>query len=78
MDALGALSLGWDLGVPICGGTVLGHFLDRHFQMGHVFTLGLMVLGVMVGFYNVGRRIRYEIERDRQRAEHEKGETESD
>ncbi len=72
VDALGGLALGWDLGVPICGGTLLGHMLDRHFQMGYVFTLGLMVLGVMVGFYNVARRIRYEIERDRQRAESEK------
>ena len=59
------MSLGWDLAVPIFGGVLLGYALDRHFGTGYVFTMGLLVLGVMVGAYNFGRRIRDEIERDR-------------
>jgi len=76
-DALRAISLGWDLAIPICGGAVLGYFLDRHFQTGYVVTMGLLVLGVMVGFYNVGRKLHYEIERDRYRAEQEQQEDET-
>jgi len=76
-DALRATSLGWDLAIPICGGAVLGHFLDRHFGTGHVVTMGLLVLGVMIGFYNVGRKIQQEIERDRCRAEQEEQEDEA-
>lgn len=76
-DALRTTSLGWDLAVPIFGGAVLGYFLDRRFHTGPVVTIGLLFLGVMVGFYNVGRQIQHEIARDRFRAEQEqrKGET---
>jgi F0F1-type ATP synthase assembly protein I len=76
-DALRAMSLGWDLGVPICGGGVLGYLLDRHFQTGYVVTFGLLMLGVMVGFYNVWRKLQYEIARDRYRAEQEQQEEET-
>ena len=31
-DALRAMSLGWDLAVPIFGGVLIGYFLDRHFE----------------------------------------------
>ncbi len=65
-DALRAMSLGWELAVPICGGVLLGHVMDRFLHTGSVATVGMLVFGVMVGFYNVGRRIHEEIERDRQ------------
>jgi F0F1-type ATP synthase assembly protein I len=68
-DALRATSMGWDLGLPICGGTMLGYYLDRRLNTGHVLTIGLLVLGVIVGFYNVGRKIQQEINRDRDRSE---------
>ena len=70
-DALRGMSLGWDLAVPICGGGVVGHLLDRYLHTGYATTVGLLFLGVAVGFYNVGRRIQQEIARDRLAAEHE-------
>ena len=65
VDAMKVTSLGWDLAIPICGGAVLGYLLDRRFHTGHVLTLGLLLLGVIVGVYNLARTIRSEIERDR-------------
>lgn len=73
-DALRAMSLGWDLGVPICGGALLGNWLERRFGIGYQVTIGLLVLGVMVGFYNVGRTLAREIERDRYRSQCEEEE----
>jgi hypothetical protein len=57
-EALRVTSLGWDLALPIFGGVLLGHLLDRRLDTGYVFTLGLMVLGVFTGFYNVMRSIQ--------------------
>jgi len=66
-DALRAASIGWDLGLPICGGALLGQWLKRQFGTGYQVTLGLLMLGAMIGFYNAGRTLAREIERDRQR-----------
>jgi len=57
-EALAAMSLGWDLAVPIFGGTLLGYYLDRWLDTGHIFTIGLLFLGIAVGFHNVARFIR--------------------
>ncbi|MBM4431806.1 MAG: AtpZ/AtpI family protein [Chloroflexi bacterium] len=73
-DALRATSLGWDLAVPICGGGLLGYLLDRYLDTGYVVTAGLLFLGVMIGFYNVLRKLQAEIARDRRRAENEEEE----
>ena len=71
-NTLAATSLGWDLALPIFGGVLLGHLLDRRLGTGYVFTLGLLVLGIFTGFYNVARAIRREIARDQRRVEQEK------
>ena len=70
-DALATASLGWDLAVPIFGGVLLGHFLDRWLDTGYVFTLGLLLLGVFTGFYNVARSIQRVEARERRRAARE-------
>jgi len=57
-DALRLSSLGWDLAVPMCGGALLGHSLDQRFDTGSLLTLLLLVSGMVVGFYNVGRAIQ--------------------
>ena len=57
-ESLAAMSLGWDLAVPIFGGALLGHLLDRWRGTGYAFTLGLLLLGVGAGFYNVIRFAR--------------------
>jgi hypothetical protein len=64
-DALRATSLGWDLAVPICGAALLGHYLKQRLQLGYEVTVGLLALGVLVGFYNVGRKLYREILLDR-------------
>jgi len=56
-EALRATSLGWDLALPIFGGVLVGYVLDRSLATPYVFTLGLLLLGIGVGFYNVLRSI---------------------
>ena len=67
-DALATTSLGWDLAVPIFGGVLLGHLLDRQLGTGYAWTLGLLLLGVFTGFYNVLRSIQRVEARQRRRA----------
>ncbi len=54
-ETLSAINLGWELALPIFGGVLAGHFLDRWLQMGYVFTLGLLMMGIAAGFYNIWR-----------------------
>ena len=46
-------SLGWSLVVPIVGGALVGHYLDR--ITGHEFTwtIGLLFGGVATSLYNL-------------------------
>jgi len=66
-QALAALTIGWDLALPIFGGVLLGHHLDRRLGGGYTFTIGLLVLGLVVGVYNVARTLQRELRRDRLR-----------
>ena len=56
--AMRAMSLGWELALPIFIGVLLGYALDRRLGTTYVFTLGLMVFGVCAGFYNMLRSTR--------------------
>ena len=76
-EGLSAMTLGWELALPIFGGVLLGYLLDRWLGTGHIFTLGLMVLGVTTGFYNLWRfaaRLRVHQERQEARAKEEEEE----
>jgi predicted F0F1-ATPase subunit len=57
-EALQATTLGWELAIPIFGGVLIGYFLDKLLGTGHIFTLGLLFMGVMVGYYSLWRFIR--------------------
>jgi len=70
-EALKTTSLGWDLALPIFGGVLMGHLLDRWLSTGYAFTIGLLGLGVFTGFYNVIRSIQRLDARERQRAARE-------
>ena len=70
-EAMVAMSLGWDLALPIFGGVLLGHLLDRWLGTGYVFTLGLLMLGIATGYYNVARFIQRVEIRERQLADRE-------
>jgi F0F1-type ATP synthase assembly protein I len=70
-EAVAAMSLGWDLAVPIFGGVLLGHFLDRWLGTRYIFTLGLLMAGIGTGYYNVARFIRRLEAHERPRADRE-------
>jgi F0F1-type ATP synthase assembly protein I len=57
-EGLRAITLGWDLAVPIFAGVFFGSFLDRWLGTQTIFTLGLMMAGVMIAFYNLGKTIQ--------------------
>jgi F0F1-type ATP synthase assembly protein I len=57
-EAMVAMSLGWDLAVPIFGGVLLGYALDRWLQTRYIFTVGLLFLGIAISYYNLARFIR--------------------
>ena len=66
-EGLRAMSLGWDLALPIFAGVFAGHFLDRLLNTGYVFTLGLLFLGIFTSYYNLARFIRRQDRNDRPR-----------
>jgi F0F1-type ATP synthase assembly protein I len=70
-EALTAISLGWNLAIPIFGGVLLGYLLDRRLGTGHIFTMGLLALGVGIGYYNLARFIRRVHRRDQQQMNRE-------
>jgi F0F1-type ATP synthase assembly protein I len=67
-EALRATSLGWDLALPIFGGVLSGYLLDRALGKDYVFTLSLLFLGTVAGFYNLLRSIRRLDDRCRRQA----------
>jgi predicted F0F1-ATPase subunit len=46
-------SVGWSTVLPIAGGVLLGHSLDQRTGTKYVWTVGLLVGGIMVAFYNL-------------------------
>lgn len=70
------MSLGWDLALPIFGGVLLGNLLDRWLGTKPIFTLGLLTLGIGVGYYNVVRFIRRMEKRAGEAAQEEPSKTE--
>jgi len=46
-------SVGWSTVLPIAGGVLLGHYLDKRTGSEYVWTVGLLVGGIMVAFYNL-------------------------
>jgi len=54
-ESLRAMSIGWDLAIPIFGGVLLGYFLDQWLGTKPTFTIGLLVFGIFLGYYNLGK-----------------------
>ena len=55
-------SLGWSLVVPIAGGALLGHYLDRITGREFAWTVGLLVGGVAISLYNLYHILYREIQ----------------
>jgi len=69
-----ATTLGWDLAVPIFAGTLIGYYLDKWLQTRHIFTLGLLFLGIVISYYNLWRNI-HRIDRKTKPFDHSNGNT---
>lgn len=54
-------SLGWELAIPIFGGALLGHFLDKASGSTFAFMLILTLVGIAIGYYNLMRHIELEV-----------------
>ena len=52
------IGVGFSLAFWIGGGAFLGHYLDGRFGTQPVLTLILLVLGLMLGFYDAYRRLK--------------------
>lgn len=48
-------TLGWLVALPIVGGALLGHLLDRRLDTGLTFALALMVLGIVLAGFTLWR-----------------------
>lgn len=52
------VGVGFSIAFWIGGGAFLGHYLDGRFDTEPVLTLVLLVLGLVLGFYDAYRRLR--------------------
>ena len=57
-ESIRASVLGWDLALPIFMGVLAGYFLDKWLGTVYIFTIGLLVAGIAIGYYNIGRFIQ--------------------
>jgi F0F1-type ATP synthase assembly protein I len=56
--AFGLVGIGFSLVFWIVGGALLGRWLDARWDTEPAFTLALLVVGMMIGFYDAYRRLR--------------------
>ena len=58
---IGLISLGWEIAIPIFGGVLIGYYLDKLFNTSYVFKLSLLGHGIFIGYYNIYKRINFEM-----------------
>ena len=68
-EALLAMTIGWEIALPIFGGVLLGQLLDRLLQTTYIFTIGLLFAGIAMGYYNLARLIQRLQRQDRLRSD---------
>jgi len=54
------MSLGWELALPIFAGALIGYLIDRHFSTHYFFSIGLLLVGIAIGYYNIYKYIEIE------------------
>jgi F0F1-type ATP synthase assembly protein I len=67
-EALLAMTIGWEIALPIFAGVLLGQLLDRLLQTTYIFTIGLLFAGIAMGYYNLVRLIQRLQRQDRLKA----------
>ncbi len=55
------ISMGWELALPIFTGVFFGYQIDKHIGSKYTFTLILLLLGIIAGYYSLYRRIELEV-----------------
>lgn len=78
LKGIGLTALGWEIALPIFGGVILGHYLDRLLQTTYMFTLSLLSLGIFIGYYNIYKRIEVEMLRKKLSDQQKKKDDEAD
>jgi F0F1-type ATP synthase assembly protein I len=54
--------LGWELALPIFGGVFIGYEIDQALiNSKHLFTVSLLIIGILVGYYNLYKLIDLEM-----------------
>jgi F0F1-type ATP synthase assembly protein I len=71
-EALLAMTIGWEIALPIFAGVLLGQLLDRLLQTTYIFTIGLIFAGIAMGYYNLVRLIQRLQRQDRLKASKKK------
>jgi F0F1-type ATP synthase assembly protein I len=71
-EALLAMTIGWELALPIFAGVLLGQLLDRLLDTTYIFTIGLLFAGIAMGYYNLVRLIQRLRRQDQIKAERKK------
>ena len=61
LKAIPLTSLGWDLALPIFGGVISGYLIDQYFGKNYSFTIIMLLLGILIGCYNIYRIIELEL-----------------
>lgn len=59
--SLALTSIGWELALPIFGGLLIGYYIDRRLATGFIFTLILLIIGVLIGYYSLYKYIELEM-----------------
>lgn len=55
-------SLGWELALPIFGGVFIGYQLDKILiKSQYLFTVSFLVIGIIIGYYNLYKLIDLEL-----------------
>jgi len=57
-ESLASISVGWELALPMFGGVILGQVIDRFIGTTYIFTIGLLLFGIVSGYYNLARAIQ--------------------
>ena len=65
--AVSLIGIGFSLAFWIVGGALLGDWLDGKFDTAPLWTLVLLTLGMLIGFYDAYRRLREVIERTKRK-----------
>ena len=61
LRAISLTSLGWELAIPIFVGVFIGNRIDRFLNTNYTFTISLLVLGIIIAYYNLYRHIELEM-----------------